>query len=780
MFDKYPKGLLHKGGKTVLVTGVSPKASLSTTFNRILEETKGIDRKKQFSKAQARVRGKKRGRFNIFISPSAEDFQGLLLQMTGKGAKGKAHIKWFKDNLVKPYLEGVDRIDTDKVKLMLGYKELIKKIPGIKKKLKKEILREDGAKSNLTNSHAVRVYLWDLNGITIPGISKRDRELLISQVKSDSELLSFAKGLSAISNQKEGYVQPTEFWSVETIASDMHRITMTLGREENLKTFINNKKEIFTEENLNKIEAIYGSDFREALENILWRMENGTNKNSADAGRIEKEWDKWVNNSVGAIMFLNMRSAVLQTLSTLNYIDWKYNNPVAAAKAFASQKEFWNTFVEIWNSPMLQERRSGKRIGIHEAEISAVVAGSSNPAKAAISYLLEKGFLPTQLADNFAISMGGASFLINARKHHAKTAPTLEEAEKRAWDDFRAKTQEAQQSSDPMYISQQQASGLGRIILAFKNTPMQYARLMKKEVVKLINGTSENPAASIAKITYYAAVQNFMFTALQTALFAALGEDDPDWEKKEDRVIKGMVDSILYGMGLTGVVIATVKNGIITFKEQEEKGWNADHTYTIIQFANLSPTIGSKLRKIYSSIQTYKYNKETIDYMSLWDPANPAWLAVGNLIEAFTNAPAGQVTEMINNLMAISKDENEWWQNLAILLGWNTWDVNVETKSSKLRDKAKNFMTNIAKEAKNIEAYNKEIKEGKEDIKCVAAAKDGRCGNPVLPGEMYCTVHEKVKQREDGEDVRCKGKRTNGDQCKMMTTSKSGFCVYHD
>ena len=29
---------------------------------------------------------------------------------------------------------------------------------------------------------------------------------------------------------------------------------------------------------MNKIEAIYGDDYRSALEDILWRMENGTNR----------------------------------------------------------------------------------------------------------------------------------------------------------------------------------------------------------------------------------------------------------------------------------------------------------------------------------------------------------------------------------------------------------------------------------------------------------------------------------------------------------------------
>ena len=30
---------------------------------------------------------------------------------------------------------------------------------------------------------------------------------------------------------------------------------------------------------MNKIQALYGVEFREALENILYRMENGTNRN---------------------------------------------------------------------------------------------------------------------------------------------------------------------------------------------------------------------------------------------------------------------------------------------------------------------------------------------------------------------------------------------------------------------------------------------------------------------------------------------------------------------
>ena len=51
------------------------------------------------------------------------------------------------------------------------------------------------------------------------------------------------------------------------------------------------------------------------------------------------------------------------------------------------------------------------------------------------------------------------------------------EAETQAFDDFRENAEESQQSSRPDRISMQQAGPLGRLILAFQNTPMQINRL---------------------------------------------------------------------------------------------------------------------------------------------------------------------------------------------------------------------------------------------------------------------------------------------------------------
>ena len=104
------------------------------------------------------------------------------------------------------------------------------------------------------------------------------------------------------------------------------------------------------------------------------------------------------------------------------------------------------------------------------------------------------------------------------------------DAEANAFRDFTELTEAAQQSSRPDRISMQQAGPLGRIILAFQNTPMQYTRLIKKSVMDLINNRGDWKT-NISKIVYYGAVQNIIFHSLQTALFALAFDDEEDDEK---------------------------------------------------------------------------------------------------------------------------------------------------------------------------------------------------------------------------------------------------------
>ena len=93
---------------------------------------------------------------------------------------------------------------------------------------------------------------------------------------------SFADTVGLISKREEGYVQPSEYWLTGNILSDLDDATNRVGRKDFLAEWIQNKNEIFSPENLNKIEAIYGTNFKEALQDMLYRMEHGTNRTAGD------------------------------------------------------------------------------------------------------------------------------------------------------------------------------------------------------------------------------------------------------------------------------------------------------------------------------------------------------------------------------------------------------------------------------------------------------------------------------------------------------------------
>jgi hypothetical protein len=334
-----------------------------------------------------------------------------------------------------------------------------------------------------------------------------------------------------------------------------------------------------------------------------------------------------------------------------------------------------------------------------------------------LKYLLTKGFLPTQMADSFAISAGGATFYRNRINTYIDQGMTKADAKAKAFQDFAEISEKTQQSARPDLISQQQAGPLGRLILAFQNTPMQYTRLMKKAYLDLVNGRG-NAQEHISKIAYYGFVQNLIFTALQTALFAVAFEDDEDekekmMDKKGLRIVNNMADTVLRGTGIYGAAAATIKNVLLKFREQEEKGFRADHAYTVIEFANLSPPVGSKLRRLYSGIQTYKFNKDIIPEYGYSDPGNPLYQAVGNVTAAFTNVPLDRVVNKLNNVRASLRRDNETWQRIANFLGWNTWDVGSsydarldKMKSNKRKSRKRSVRNKDAKD-KAYEQYRK-------------------------------------------------------------------------
>jgi hypothetical protein len=688
---------------------------MDESFNDILEETKGVKSEARFSDAAARARGAKKGNFfkNLFVPPSAEDFVGLLYSFLAKGKKGEQQMAFFEKALIKPFARAMQELAAARQVYASGLRSIKKAYPDVTKRLAKPTKYNE-----FNHDTAIRAYIWNKLGYDIPGMSKTDIKRLTELVENDPGLKAFAQDLMDLTQDRK-YVQPGESWLAGNIATDIKDITDKVGRKEFLKQWIDNKNVIFSKENMNKIEAIYGKDFREALEDMLYRMENGTNRNFGGQSRLVNSFTNWVNNSVGAIMFFNIRSAVLQTLSMVNFVNWTDNNPVAAGAALLNVKQFAKDFVTIFNSDMLKQRRRGIGRDINESEIAEAMYGKKNKPKAILNYLLRIGFTPTQIADSFAIAAGGASFYRNRIKTYMKKGISRAEAEQQAFADFAEISEKTQQSSRPDLISQQQAGPLGRLILAFQNTPMQYTRLIKKAFLDLVNGRGDMKT-NISKIAYYGFVQNLIFASMQSALFALMftdKEEDEDFaENKKERVANSMVDTLLRGTGVYGAGIATIKNMIKRFVKEEEKDFGTDHTYTIIEAVNLSPPVGSKLRKLYSGIQTYRFNKDLISHKG-FALDNPAYQAGGNVVSALTNVPLDRLFNKMNNLRASMNNNNEAWQRIALALGWNTWDVDAELDPE--LDKLKEFLKKKRKadQRKDLDYQKKRLEKMKKQRK---------------------------------------------------------------
>jgi len=455
----------------------------------------------------------------------------------------------------------------------------------------------------------------------------------------------------------------------------------TVKRAEFLEAWQNNADTIFSKENLNKLRAAFGDNYVEALQDMLYRMKTGRNRPSG-ANRLTNRFMNWVNDSVGTIMFFNTRSALLQTLSTVNFINWGDNNPIAAAKAFANQKQFWSDFAMLFNSDFLKQRRSGLKNDVNADDIANAAETATNKTKAVLSSILKMGFLPTQIADSFAIALGGASFVRNRTNKYISEGMSKQEAQEKAFLDFQEIAEETQQSSRPDRISQQQASPLGRIILAFANTPMQYMRLTKKAFLDLKNGRGD-AKTNITKIAYYMAVQNIIFSSLQAALFAAAFDDDEEAiENKQIRVANSMLDSILRGVGVYGAIASTLKNVVVEIKTQTAKD-RPDYTVAAQRSLSISPPIDSKMRKLMSAARAFSY-KTTREKMVGFGLDNPAFYAGGQIVSAATNIPLDRVIRKADNLRVAVDNDTKYWQSIALMLGYSQWDVGlVETSKNK-------------------------------------------------------------------------------------------------
>jgi hypothetical protein len=667
--------------------------NLDVDINSIMEHSLNIDSKKVFSKAEGKIRGKDIKRRRVFMRDSAADLELLIEPLYGKGKQGSENKKWFKENFVMPFERGTRDYNIARQSAKNDYMALRKQNKDVVKLISKEV---EG--TNFTNDMAMRVYLWNKAGYKIPDLAKTSETKLVEHVKNNPKLQAYAEQFGKITKQEKGLKEPSQNWWAETMAGEVTNIDRGVSRKQFLQQFIDVKNVVFSEKNLNKMESKLGTRWRENIEDMFDRMETGRTR-SLKLDRGSSAMMNYLNGGIGTIMNFNTRSAALQTISTLNFLNMRENNPISAARAMANIPQFAKDFKFIMNSPMLKQRRDGLSINVTEAEIASAAASSPNMIQGIIAKILKVGYTPTKLADSFAISFGGATFYRNRIRMYEKQGVETKAAEKQAFLDFQVLAERTQQSSRADLLSKQQTSLVGRIVLPFANTPMQMNRAGMKDILDIAKGRTKgvrDVSEAMGRIAYYMGAQVTMFAGLQSALFAMLFNDEDVTDEKiastKAYTLQSTMSSMLRGFGVQGALIDSFKNATMEFLKQNAKpGFKADYSEVAEDLLNISPPIGSKYGMLDSAGDDLKYSKKIPFKLELGNPKLEAGLKT---IQAVTNAPVYSPYQNIDNLKHALSDKYETWQRVLMGAGWTPFNVGIEEKKKTKKKKKKSTKFN--------------------------------------------------------------------------------------
>lgn len=642
---------------------------------------KRITSGEELSREAAKQLSYKRKKKRFILDPSADDFEGLMYAFYASGKLGEEQQKYVQEKLIDPYEQGLRDLNTARLNITNNYKKVVNENKQLNKKL-----NDTTSYKEFTYDQAVRVFLYKKSGHDIPGLNDQDIDTLYKIVQNDKDLRRFALKVKKATGQKL-WINPGKEWLVSTLKLDVVEIIESQVRKTFLQEFLDNQAEFFTKNNMNKILAALGPQYHSALKDAIFKMRTGKARPEGidETGRF---WD-WFRGSVATTMFYNTRSAILQLLSTTNFINYKENNILAAAKAFANIPQFVEDVKTIYNSEYLTARRGGLKTEIDFAEFYDMLTRQKSGFKKTLAYVLNKGFAFTRAGDSAAISLGGATLYRNKINSYLKQGDNKEEAERKAFLDVQKVSESTQQSARLDKLSKQQTSKtVGRTFLAFQNTSMQYNRIIIKAFKDLAARRGDSKE-NIGKIIYYLGVQNLMFSSLQSGLQYVLmgGEfEDEEVEEKWIRAANGTMDSFIRGFGVRGVIVASIKNAIIEAYQQFSKDnpTRIAIENIIVEAANVSPPVGIKARQTARTLQTIKWNLDEFnqnpfgkDIDDLLEDATINTVALGTNV--IFNIPAHRLLYKTKNINDALSTDAEFFQKAAMLAGWPSWEVGVES-----------------------------------------------------------------------------------------------------
>ncbi len=695
--------------------------NITEEFDGMLKRKSGLEG--EISPSRARQLGKGKGKFDLYIPPNAEDFAGLMYKLYGRGEQGTKDMEFVKETLLLPYERGENMISSYRQQISNKFKSFNKALKAFDNKFDKNAVKEI-EDAGFTVDQALRVWIWNKNSYAIPDITLKEETKLVEIVRKNPKLLGTALQFRNMFGAGRPYPEPTTDWYASNVKLDAHRYINKGARKMFLEEFINNANEAFTPEFYSKAEAAFGKGYVKNLKEMLNAMTTGQSMptNLPEYAVIGLNY---INGAVGNIMFLNGRSAALQTISMANFVNWTDNNVLAVGKTLADPKNFGKTFMELMNSDFLKQRRDGLEISVEEAEIAKSLRESKNSLSHVWGKIIQLGYTPTKFADSFAIAAGGTPFYINRTNTYLKQGFSEAEAKQKAFDDFRMLAETHQQSSRQDKVSNVQRGLTGRLVYSFSGAPFQMAREQKKAALNLINRRGSDKE-NISKFVYYGAMQNLLFTALQQGVFAAAFEDDEvlsGKDKKSTRLANSMLDATLRSSGLPGAMLAMGKNAIIKYIEENEKGYQGDMGNVVGEALNLSPPVGSKFRNIYKGLQSRKFllhtkkGRKEIEASSNF-VENPLMHANARIIGGLTNYPVNRLMSKADNLTTAYTGlhrgtQAEPWQRFFLAAGWDKWSLGFYDKKAE-EGKPKKTRSEIMKEVWEKKGREQWIKDSIE------------------------------------------------------------------
>jgi hypothetical protein len=696
-------------------------------------KTEGLTPTEYVAPEDGKDLGRGKGVWKLLSRNSTKDWMGFMYSLAPKDpAKRKEFFAYIDKHVSKEYFRAQKDLDTERLNIMQDYKALKnqfstgengKVASTLRNKSTVQMYSIGGKKKFHTRETALRMFLWEQSGHfdALKGVDKDGNKVDKVDIQNGitlqelNQFLEYVKGdvnLNAYGNQMmemtkgDGWSKPGEYWRSGSIGLDMMDVINTVKREKYFTNWRENVNAMFNEDVMSKIEAWKGNNFRFYMDQSIRAQGLGTNVLDPNKGIIERNFDKFTQNSAAAIMYYNTKSAFLQTISSINFaidgfqalggeyiVDGKviniektstnFNNFTRAGTAFLTPgnsktgaKGYWGTFVDIWNSSQLQQRRTGNELNIEAQELTQ--RAQKGGAKAVISYLLEKGYDMTSYADSFAIATGGASYAVNVKRHLRKTRPDLTEREisQIATDAMFEAAQSSQQSFNPFFTGGEQRSGVGKAMNQFNNTNLQYFRKSTQAVNDMLAADFKTASGrkmflqNVKKLSYYTAAQGLIFNYLQSALFNL-----EDTDEAGVKALEKTMDGMLNGLGMVGRIITTSKGFTKEMLKNFEGGRiDSDAAWKLL---DVVPSLSSDFYKIRSSMWAIDSKAERAKMADLpaYDIENPGIEATTRMIEGISKLPVDRLRRKYENLVNAYQSQDDYLKLIQYLIGYSESQV---------------------------------------------------------------------------------------------------------